>query len=463
MRSLMRRDLRDDRGSLILALLGIIILTTVASVGLTAVVNGQKQTRHDNTFTQALDNANSGLDAMVAMIKNNGPSENSNQTLTNTSLYKNVKAVPTFTNDITGNPSSTRWAITATGVSTVQGHTISRTVTEVVTIAHTYRTPVYGANGLALGQGSSISDYNAGANTTPDTVNGLLGGLLTTTVPIPNGTPGAATVGPCTTAADGTSTGTGCLQVAGSDSQGFSQIVEDSNPAAGSPTDTCTAPSGSTSTPASACGTSMVVASTSPPPTITTPCDGATTVGLDGFPIVSVPTPFLQLGLNLEPGNLFSSPVDLCSQVGVDIPSLSTLLAGLPLTTLLALPGFPLTSCITTLLSGGSLAQQNCTPPATPLLGLYVTNGSPINIGSACTNVGASNQSCPPTIVSAIVADEGGNCQINGNVTLFGALNCNTITFTPGATLTVEYPNSLSTYDEVSHVDYVDNWNEQHG
>ena len=69
MRALYRRDLADDRGSIILALLGIIILTTVASVGLAAVVNGQHQSRHDNTFTQALNNAESGVDAMVAALK----------------------------------------------------------------------------------------------------------------------------------------------------------------------------------------------------------------------------------------------------------------------------------------------------------------------------------------------------------------------------------------------------------
>src|SRR5437763_1238788 len=66
---LARADGNHDRGSIMLALLGIVILTGVVSVGLAGVVHGQVQTRHDQAFTQALSGAESGLDSMVARIK----------------------------------------------------------------------------------------------------------------------------------------------------------------------------------------------------------------------------------------------------------------------------------------------------------------------------------------------------------------------------------------------------------
>ena len=202
MRSLMRRDLHEDQGSIILALLGIVILTTVASVGLADVINGQTQTRHDNTFAQSLDNASSGLDAMVSYIKNNPAAglTGLTETLPSSTTYKNVTAKPTLTIDTTGNPASTTWNLSATGIATVQGRSVYRTIDERVTIAHTYRTPVYGAQGLQLGQGSSINDYDptATASSTTDSLSNTILPGLTTTVPIPNnGTPGAATVGSC--------------------------------------------------------------------------------------------------------------------------------------------------------------------------------------------------------------------------------------------------------------------------
>ena len=60
---------KSDEGSLILAMLGVMILTGVVSVGLATVITGQKATRHDQTFAQALTGAESGLDSMVAQVK----------------------------------------------------------------------------------------------------------------------------------------------------------------------------------------------------------------------------------------------------------------------------------------------------------------------------------------------------------------------------------------------------------
>ena len=58
-----------DEGSIVMAMLGLVIMSSVATIGLASVVSGQKQTRHDNAFAQALTGAESGLDAMVAQIK----------------------------------------------------------------------------------------------------------------------------------------------------------------------------------------------------------------------------------------------------------------------------------------------------------------------------------------------------------------------------------------------------------
>ena len=129
----------DDRGSILLALLAILILTGVASAGLAAVVNGQTSARHDAAFTQAINNAESGLNAMVTQIK--AHSTQAAFSLPPTPAYT-VTANAVTLKDGTNAVTKRTWTLTSVGTATVGGHTETRTVTELVTINRIYKTQV---------------------------------------------------------------------------------------------------------------------------------------------------------------------------------------------------------------------------------------------------------------------------------------------------------------------------------
>jgi hypothetical protein len=76
------RDGRDE-GSIMLAMIGILILTSVVTVGLASVLKGQAQTRHDEAFAQALSGAETGLDSLVARTRS-APTSTSQSPITGT-------------------------------------------------------------------------------------------------------------------------------------------------------------------------------------------------------------------------------------------------------------------------------------------------------------------------------------------------------------------------------------------
>jgi hypothetical protein len=466
MRSLYLRDLRDDRGSIILALLGIIILTTVASVGLAAVVNGQHQSRHDNTFTQALNNAESGIDAMVANIKSspncNSPSKATLPTSGCTSLSPTSAYTVTATavNNIgsTGAAADTTWTITSIGTSTVQGEEITRTVTENVTIVHTYNAPLEGKNGLTLsGSGNSVNNCSSCVGANPTNVTSQ---VISTGLTIAGLTLGSTTITnvPNSTTPGGAETG-GPLVMQSNDLSGFGEVALDGSGA-------------SCASSTAVCTSSTIAQQSSPPPAITTPgcTPGALGATVNGVGI-SLPDPLgvvlntsLGLQLNQQP------PITdtMCTNLPIVIPTVGASIAGLTtipglsafggLTTLNTSLDAPigadcltngLQSLLTTLLSGANLT---CTMDPPQDLVINEMGGSTVYLGTGGT---------VPTYVSALINNPGGNCTITGNVVLYGSINCATITVSAGSTLTVDYPTDQGlTEGDTQHADSVDQWNE---
>lgn len=65
----MRSPCVDDRGSLPLALLAVLVVGALVTVLLTTIVTGQSQTRFDQGYEQALQVAESGLDRMAHLVR----------------------------------------------------------------------------------------------------------------------------------------------------------------------------------------------------------------------------------------------------------------------------------------------------------------------------------------------------------------------------------------------------------
>jgi hypothetical protein len=498
MRTRYRRDLRDDRGSIILALLGILILTTVASVGLAAVVNGQHQTRHDNTFSQSLNNAESGIDAMVANIKANYNSptiDTPPNDLTSANYTVDgftVHATPINNIDKTGNVNSTTWTITATGNSTTQNNTISRTVSETVTILHTYHAPVLGTDALQLQPGSGVGDYTIGdANHPCDPAHGASACAPPTpisngvTIPALNLSFGATKITniPVGATPGGAETG-GTLSMSAGDLQNFAQLAVDNS-------ETCEAAAGVGSP---LCSTTAVVSQQGPPPTIETPgCESYDGIGAgvqlakhNGLDL-NIPDGILVLNTNVD-AQLIPPGINgqtVCTNLPVVVPTVAvnlnnlTNLVGLSgltnLTGLGAALDVPIGSSCTDINLNNGVIQA--------LLGLLTTDSlscamndpsslvinqlgnQPVYLGSGtgCAFPVPSGCTPMPTYVSAEINNPGGNCDIDGNVVLYGAINCKTITMEPGSTLQVYYPTDAGlTYGDTEHHDTVLDWNETH-
>jgi hypothetical protein len=491
MRAHYRRDLGEDRGSIILALLGILILTTVASVGLASVVNGQHQSRHDDTFTQALNNAESGVDAMVATIKqgglNNiysGPSTASAfdaahpVTLTGSVTQANdepgtYSVNATAKNDlgIDGAAAYTTWTITSTGTAVTQKNTITRSVSETVRITHSYNTPVEGAQGLSLNSGSSVTDYQYNNNPNSDSIPiagvGLTFGSLHLTlanltvqgIPV-NGSPGAAQGG----GPAGVTLGSGL------DPSGFSAVAVDQG-------GTCTG---------TACSTSTVVNQPNIPAPAITPAGTCASYSNTGASVNAPPLPPVDLavvplsgllnglvlndnvGVNLNPANPTITNT-VCTTLPIIIPTVGVSTGTLPLglgtlniASLSATLQVPIgANCGTNNLLT-QLLSTTCTMNPPQDLDLNELGGAEVVVGtSGCP---AAPAACTPTLISGVISSPGGDCYINGNVTLLGSIECKTITMAPNATLNVYYPTDQPalTATHTQNQDAVTNWNEKH-
>jgi hypothetical protein len=423
-----RRLHSDERGSIMLALLAIVILTAVATVGLATVVEGQSQTRHDTAFAQSLNNSESGLDSMVDQIKSHPANANAPE-LINTGKYDATAVVTSVVKDGTGAITNRTWLIDSKGTATSQHHTVTREVQEQISLSNAYTVPLYGINSLGLGQGSGVEIYDPGTTGGSFTQvgTGLLG-LLSTSILEYNGTPGAA-------ATDGP------LSVSSNDLSQFSQIGREN----------LTASCGD----ATSCGSTTVVNSSNPPAVLPTPCQAgigtdldinALTNGTQGLNVDAIynilPGFTFNATLNTDLANLGDTGITLCdSVIPLVIPSLAANLG--PLGTLTV----PINSVCSTV---NLTLAQDCTMRDPQTLQFFDTGAAPIQLGTG-----------GPTVISGVIYAPGANCTISGNVILYGALICGNITSTPGSSIDVEYDDQLN-YNITERTVTVTNWNEVH-
>lgn len=152
----MRR--RDDQGNVVMALLAILVMTGIVTMGLATVVRSHLAARHDVAFESALASAEQGLDELVAQVKAD-PTAGSFTPLnksTSQGLY-------TATATSTGVGS---WTVDSTGTSTSGGRTVSRHIQATVTVGTV--PPLFGQTSLNLGtsgnSNSAIDSYDSSAN-----------------------------------------------------------------------------------------------------------------------------------------------------------------------------------------------------------------------------------------------------------------------------------------------------------
>jgi hypothetical protein len=421
-----------DEGSIILALLGVLILTSVVTVGLTTVIQGQVQTRHDNAFAQSLTGAETGLDTMVARIKA-APMTTSQAAIsgTNTTTGASYRTQATDANGV--------WSLDSVGTAETPKSTITREVQETVTVSGLYGVPLFGSSALTMGSGSGVNEYDSGANGAnqatscaqlPDT--GILGLVATTMC-----TPAIASTGPAAT--------DGGLTMSSTDLSKFNQVdIDNAAPTGYTDPDATGKCIGDTTS----CSSASVVRSPTP---LTYPASTACSAGIGVNASAITGSNYLAAGavynllgnLTLNAAvtanltNLASSAITLCFNGNLLVPSLGA--AGITL---------PWNSYVSSVLP----LQYTPRPPATLMLidTATTTGSSTITIGDGLN---------PETALSAVIYAPNATCVISGHLDLYGAIICGSIS-APGG-ISVHYDKELTTVRTESTVS-VSNWREIH-
>jgi hypothetical protein len=434
---MIRRRLRSEdreRGSVILAMLGVVIMTSVVTVGLASVVMGQKQTRHDKAFALALTGAESGLDSMVAQVTAN-PSASSFSPMSATDSTSGVSYT------VSASGSNGTWLIDSVGSAPFNGHQLTREVQENVTLTGLYGVPLFGNTSLTMGSGSGVNQYDSGSsgsaaatscNVLPNT--GVLGsGIAATTMC----TPPTSGTGPAAT--------DGSLTMVGTDVPSFSEVDIDNVAAGGQVNPEAT---GKCVGDTTACASSSVVKSTSalsyPDSTVCDSGVGINASAISGSNYLAAGTVYKVTGdLTLNAAvvanlsNLASSGITLCFNGNLTIPSLG---------------------------AAGVTAPWNSTVHSTVPLTYAPRPPSTLTLIDTATSASSSTIRIgdglnPETALSAVIYAPHATCTASGHVDLYGAMICGSVTASSG--VDVHYDTELKSVSQEQTV-RIANWREVH-
>lgn len=163
---------RDDDGQVLVAMLGILIMTTVTLVGLAAVLMGQRSARFDTRFEQALSAAETGLDRMLTQVR-------ATPFATSYAPVTGQDGASSWTVTASGTPGS--WVLTSVGTSTDAKGSVSRRVRERVEVSDLLEHALFADTSLTLGGDADESGVDRYSTAVSSSVCGtsLLGtGLL---------------------------------------------------------------------------------------------------------------------------------------------------------------------------------------------------------------------------------------------------------------------------------------------
>lgn len=146
---------RGDDGSIVMAMLAIVVVTGLLTLGLATILSSHLAARHDVAFESALTGAERGLDELVAQAKAN-PTAASFPAITGTagsgvSYSASASAV------------AGGWLVDSTGTATNEGRTVTRHIQATVSVGDLLSVPLFGKTGLNLGSTgpSAVDRYDS--------------------------------------------------------------------------------------------------------------------------------------------------------------------------------------------------------------------------------------------------------------------------------------------------------------
>lgn len=158
----------DDRGSLPMALLFVVIATTLMGAMLGSVAQGQRSTRFDRNFTQSLHGADAGINAAYHQLQSGYlQTQPLSGTPQQTATYTTTQADGTQVSWYAQRAAGLSWRVVSTG--TFQG--VDRQVTATITERPRHYNGVFGDSLAGLNGTSTVIDsYDSGTCTSPAAV-----------------------------------------------------------------------------------------------------------------------------------------------------------------------------------------------------------------------------------------------------------------------------------------------------
>jgi hypothetical protein len=149
---------RNEDGSMMLALLGSIIATSVVTTVAISMLASSKTTRHNQDYTTALQVADAGIQDAVFRANNNQPVTGATGAMNNGSYTWTATAT------------TDGWKVVSTGTD----RTVTRTVEVEITKAPRFFLAAFGDRGIELKGSNGANSYNSATGAT-NTGNGALG------------------------------------------------------------------------------------------------------------------------------------------------------------------------------------------------------------------------------------------------------------------------------------------------
>lgn len=146
----MRRvQVEDDEGSILIALLGILIMTAIVTAGLVQIVVGNVVARHDHDFVMSLNAAETGLDKLLTQVRA-APYATSFAPVTATDAAHHSSYTATASGG------SGHWTLTASGTSGTQ-RPVQRTISQHVDVQDLLANALFATTSLTLGGAAGAS------------------------------------------------------------------------------------------------------------------------------------------------------------------------------------------------------------------------------------------------------------------------------------------------------------------
>jgi hypothetical protein len=404
-RRLVERRRRDDEGSIVMAMLAIVVVTGLLTLGLATILSSHLAARHDVAFESALTGAERGLDELVAQAKAN-PTASSFLPVTGT-------ASPGVSYSATATAVSGGWLVDSTGTATNQGRTVTRHIQATVSIGDLLSVPLFGKTGLNLGNSdpSAVDRYDSAVSSDVCTTSG-------TPTSMSN-----ADTRMCTHAAQvyGAAVTDGPLTMRAVDLPNMSGVSVFNVPAPGFTDPDATGACAGDAGVQAACGSTITTHHERldfPSSTVCSQGIGAGTVAYDGTTALAANAVYSFTNVTMNATaianltNISGSQIIICFNGTLTIP------AGLSLNSTVKCSPVTTPSCTPTELD----------PRAPSSLLLLSTSGG---ASTPAVNLGAGSSS--ETSLSAVVYAPDANCSANGHVDVYGLLVCKSLSASGGA------------------------------